>query len=150
MPDELDNLDGLDALDNLDALDGLDALDFDDTPRALAPSIPTEVPAGEIEQATADELSELLGGFKARAKAEQKRFELATDSEYWFAVCFQTREQKDAFLEAVDWYQHGDKYLDGAFVAKQLNIKLPSADVPYNTGRVDRRLEQLTNEEGKV
>jgi len=85
-------------------------------------------------------LSAVQSGFRERAKTEADRFTLATDSEYWACVCFQTREQKEAFLAALNILKFGDKYLDGELVAKELGVTLPSADVPYNTSaKVDRK-----------
>lgn len=71
------------------------------------------------------EASALLESFKAKNQAEQLRFTVATDSEYWFCLCFQTRAQKVAFLEAMGWMDIGDKYLDGTAVAERLGIDLP-------------------------
>lgn len=91
---------------------------------------PTET--GDPEQdarATLDAVSE---GFRARARDEEKRFRDSTDSEFWFAVCFQTRDQKEAFLSALKVLVHGDKYVDGQVLAEALGIALPKADVRYN------------------
>jgi len=64
----------------------------------LGPKLDVEDPIGEIEyenltneQAVEKETSAVLAAFKDRAKKEQERFELVTDSEFWFAACFQTR-----------------------------------------------------------
>ena len=85
------------------------------------------------------ELDAVAKGFRERAKNETNRFALATDSEYWACICFQTREQKDAFLKALNLFNLGDKYLDGQEVAEVLGIELPEADVPYNTSsKVDK------------
>ncbi len=62
---------------------------------------------------------------------ESNRFALATDTEYWACLCFQTREQKEYFLNALNILQFGERYLDGQEVAKQLGITLPDAEVPY-------------------
>ncbi|MFT3791522.1 MAG: hypothetical protein QM741_10665 [Rudaea sp.] len=71
-------------------------------------------------------------------RLRQERFVAATDSEYWACLCFQNREQKEAFLSALGILDIGDKYLDGPLVAKRLGIELPSAEVPYNpTPRID-------------
>ena len=94
------------------------------------------------EETAKRELSELESAFKRRAEAE--RFMLATDSEYWVAICFQTRDQKEEFLRALDLIRHGDKYLDGWTVAKKLGVQLTRADVPYNTGKGDVKLDKLT------
>lgn len=84
------------------------------------------------EEAATQEVSAVLAAFKQRAKNEQERFMLATDSEYWVGLCFQTRAQKEAFLAGANLLQHGDKYIDGELLAKRMGIALPDADVPYN------------------
>lgn len=73
---------------------------------------------------SAREMSALQDGFAKRAKAERARFNRVTDSEYWFAVCFESREEKDRFLKAVGVHKKmmGDKYLDGRKLAKILGI----------------------------
>ncbi len=102
------------------------------------------------EQATGQEISEVLKAFKQRAATEQARFEAATDSEFWLGVCFQTRAQKEAFLQGVNMLQHGDKYIDGELLAKRMGIPLPDADVPYNvSARPDKKLAAMVLEDGK-
>lgn len=94
---------------------------------------------GDYEYDAELELSETLRGFKERAKAEAERFKNATDTEYWACFCFQTREQKDVFLKALDLIQFGDKYLDGVRVAEQLGVELPEANIKYNTSeKIDK------------
>nr|DAQ44804.1 MAG TPA: hypothetical protein [Caudoviricetes sp.] len=94
---------------------------------------------GDVEKDSEAELDALQKGFRDAIKREDKRFELATDSEYWFCVCFQSREQCNAFLKAMDLLEIGDKYLDGQEVAKKLGVKLPEADIPYRTeGKIDK------------
>ncbi len=83
--------------------------------------------------------------FKAIRDARAKQaaaVELANDSEYWFAVYFQTREQKEAFVKAVGLVQ--DKYIDGLQLAAALKIALPPRPAPYKVGKVDRKLSELT------
>ena len=67
-----------------------------------------------------------LEAFKARAKAETERRQTATDSEYWVALCFETREQKEEFLEKIGMLAEGDKYVDGLELAKKLGLTLSS------------------------
>lgn len=87
-------------------------------PKAKAkPVQPADVEAKE-------ELSEVLQGFKARKEAESKRRLEATDSEFWCALCFETRAQKEEFLSKLGLLAHGDKYLDGRLVAEKLGIVL--------------------------
>lgn len=81
--------------------------------------------SGDLAKDAGRELSALQKGFAERAAAEVKRFEKATDSEYWFAVCFDSRDECEAFLTAakVNRKLMGDKYLDGRQFAKVLGIK---------------------------
>jgi hypothetical protein len=97
----------------------------------------------DIEQVALDEVNEVLAGFKSRAKQENQRLDDVTDSEFWFAMCFQTRAQKDEFLEKAGWEELGDKYLDGMAVAEIMDIKLESPIPPMPKTRVDQKLIQL-------
>lgn len=81
---------------------------------------------GDLATDSEAELDALAKGFRERTKREDERFRLATDSEYWFAVCFKTREDKDAFLAAARLMAIGDKYLDGYAVARTLGIPMPT------------------------
>jgi len=118
--DPLDRvLDGVDALGTFD-LDGL--LD-----RVLDPDAhqPAPEPAGTFADQAAVQLSALEQGIKDRKRAERDRFRAATDSEYWFAVCFTSRAQKEAFLKAAGLWEYGDKYLDGRLLADRLGVEVP-------------------------
>lgn len=148
---DLDSLAGLGGgLDQLYGSAGLEALDTLGGPGAPNP----DDPIGELdyegmsnEQAATKETSAVLAAFIARSKAEQERFALATDSEYWVGVCFQTREQKEHFLREAKLLQAGDKYIDGALVAKRLGIALPPAAVPYNiSAKVDAKYAALVKD----
>lgn len=72
------------------------------------------------------EFQALQKGFADRAKKEADRFQQATDSEFWFAVCFKSRDEKEAFLKAIGVRKKlmGDKYLDGRQLAKVLGVDL--------------------------
>ena len=75
---------------------------------------------GDVQEDAAAELTELQRAYRERAKAESNRFADATDSEFWFAVCFRDRAEKDAFLAEFGVERLGDKYVDGALLAKAL------------------------------
>lgn len=80
----------------------------------------------DVEADSKAEASALLKSFKRRRKTEDKRFRDATDSEFWFAVCFRTRDEKNAFLDALGARrQCGDKYLDGHKLAQIMGIEMP-------------------------
>lgn len=99
-------------------------------------STSVEPDAAVSAEAQADEeLSFVLLAFQARAQEESKRFWDAVDSEFWFCVYFKTRAQKEAFLNALQWTEHGDKYLDGRVLAEQMNVDLPAASPARKTRR---------------
>lgn len=69
---------------------------------------------------TSAECDALQKAYKDRRSKDAVRFRAATDSEYWFAVCFQSREEKEAFLAEFGAGKLGDKYIDGAALARLL------------------------------
>lgn len=95
-------------------------------PKSEVPDPLADVPVtGNVEVDAAVELDALAQGFRDRRKAEEKRFKNATDSEYWFAVCFSTREDKEKFVKAVGNPKTlGDKYIDGYKLAAALGLDL--------------------------
>ncbi len=95
-------------------------------PAAQVPDPLAEVAySGNLEADAAAELTALESAYRDRRTAEDKRFRNATDSEFWFAVCFRDRAAKDAFLAALKADRLGDKYLDGHALARLLGITLP-------------------------
>lgn len=96
---------------------------------------------GEIEEDSHREIDALMDTFSGRAKREAERFELATDSEFWFAVCFQSREQKEAFLQAMGW-TGDDKYLNGIDLAHKEGVLLPRVELPKPKG-ISSRMERM-------
>ncbi|MBU0749142.1 MAG: hypothetical protein KKG67_20360 [Gammaproteobacteria bacterium] len=146
---DLSALDGLDddGLDGLDALGSLESLEGDDEPNPDDPIGDLDYDSLTNEEVAVKETSAVLEAFKARAKAEQARFALATDSEYWVGLCFQTREQKEAFLTAAKLIKAGDKYIDGQLLAQRMGIELPPAAVPYNvSAKVDAKYAALVKD----
>ena len=120
---DLSDLDGLnDGFAGLEGLDGLAALDAPDGPDPDDPIGELDYASLSNEEVAVKETSAVLAAFIARSKAEQERFLLATDSEYWVGLCFQTREQKEHFLREAKLLQAGDKYIDGALLAKRSSL----------------------------
>lgn len=95
---------------------------------------------GKIEPDSKKETSAILEAFKARAKQEAKRMRDATDSEYWFAVCFGNREEKEQFLHAINMIAHGDKYIDGRKLAEAMGINLDKTDFRSSVARKSPKL----------
>jgi hypothetical protein len=83
---------------------------------------------GDLAADADAELDALAIGFRERTKREDERFRLATDSEFWFALCFKSRDEKDAFLKAARLMHIGDKYLDGRAAAAVLGVDMPTTD----------------------
>ncbi|WP_053719456.1 hypothetical protein [Saccharothrix sp. NRRL B-16348] len=83
---------------------------------------------GDLATDSTAELDALARGFRERTAREDERFRLATDSEFWFVLCFKSREEKDAFLRAARLFHLGDKYLDGRAAASALGVDLPEPD----------------------
>jgi hypothetical protein len=79
---------------------------------------------GDLEQDAIVELDALEAAFRDRRRQEDRRFKQATDSEFWVAVCFASRQQKEAFLARAGLAEIGDKYLDGVRVAEKLGVDL--------------------------
>lgn len=61
-----------------------------------------------------------MAAFRERAANETKRFSDATDSEYWVALCFHSREEKERWLRDSGLDALGDKYLDGSKIEAKL------------------------------
>lgn len=132
------------------SFDDVPGLSFDAGDGGLFPEDAPDDPVGEIDYpGTADgdmkaTLDAVGSAFAKRAKAEAQRFKNATDSEYWFAVVFETREQKEAFLRFMKWQKEGDKYLDGIRLAEKVKCPLPAAEVPYVAAKPDKKLNELS------
>jgi hypothetical protein len=73
---------------------------------------PEPKPEPEPEDLDAKE-RERREGFRARAKREAERFELATDSEYWVALCFREPHHPRAFCDAAGVQADDNGYVSG-------------------------------------
>lgn len=101
-------------------------------------------PAKSHEEKHRDTVETIRTEFMKRSDADKARFEAATDSEFWVAVCFQSRAQKEAFIDAVNWpgVDRDTRYVDGVRLAKALDLPIqaetfrPPAEKP-NQSMVD-------------
>jgi len=96
-----------------------------------------------VEGDSKKEMSATLAAFKRRVKVEYARVKSATDSEFWIAICFQSREQKDTFLQKTGLSDIGDKYLDGLQVADLFGIELPEYELSIRPRRVNQDLLKM-------
>lgn len=77
---------------------------------------------GDVEIDAQVEMSEALRSIIAERKGRAEEWRILTDTEFWVAVCFQSRAQKDEFLEKAGLLDLGDKYLNGLVVAERMGV----------------------------
>lgn len=100
--------------------------------------------AGNVEEDAKREFTALELAFKEQAKAEKASQKYANDSEFWFCACFQSREQVEAFLQALG-IDPDTKYLSGFHLAEKLGIVLEAHPEPTRSKRgLDQSLTALT------
>jgi len=97
---------------------------------------------GDIADDTKAEEGEILKTLKEQEKADKRRFDVAVDTEYWCCLYFQSREQKEQFLIAMDWLKYGDKYLNGLKIAAEQGIELQEERLTTQ-GRTSQRLKSF-------
>jgi len=78
----------------------------------------------------ADELPEELRAMKAAGKREKRIQYDVNDTEFWVAVCFDTREQKERFLSDIGLLDEADKYLSAHSLAKAVGVPLMPTPLP--------------------
>ena len=80
---------------------------------------------GNFEADAQEEVSEILSAIKREKKERRDKYRLLVDPEFWFCVCFQSRQQKEEFLEKSGFGGvGGDKYLDGLKLAEALGVEI--------------------------
>lgn len=80
-----------------------------------------------IAQQANDEIEDLkleLNAYKAARENEIQQYSDITDSEFWFCVCFASREDKATFLQAIGLFEEQDKYVDGYKLAEAFNERM--------------------------
>jgi len=93
-----------------------------------------EYPGDDVEADATAEVSEVLRTIIEERRARRDQYRLMVDTEYWVCLCFQSRQQKDEFLEAVGWVDLGDKYLNGLEVAGRMGVTIEPIDLPAREG----------------
>lgn len=78
----------------------------------------------DLEASADSEMSEILRQIIERRKALRDRFRVAGDTDYWVALCFQTSEQRDEFLEKSGWGARGTRYLNGLEISGRINVDI--------------------------
>lgn len=99
-------------------------MNFDKFIKRIGPSKAAEPEEQEVN--LAEEANATVSDFRKDMAREKASMKLANDTEFWCALVFETRDQKDAFLEAVKLARLGDKYVNGVRLAESIGIKLPA------------------------
>lgn len=84
-------------------------------------------PEATSEQKENAAMSDVLRGFKERAKAEAIRFAETTRTDYYLCVVFEHGDQANAFLRGAEMPDQNSMFIDGTILAKALNIELPKS-----------------------
>jgi hypothetical protein len=86
------------------------------------------VPVEEAEQAP--KLTEEQQKLKAATKREQEQRYQNTSSEFWAAISLQSVEQREAFIDEMNWrelFNEDGGWIDGEAVAQQFEVEIPKA-----------------------
>lgn len=90
---------------------------------------------GQVTIDAPEEADRLLSAFQKKARKENLRQSFVGDAEFYSCVIFQTVEQRDAFiaaLEAVGMQPPEDpQYLNGEEIADVLEIEIPASEYGY-------------------
>ena len=96
-------------------------------------------PQGNAEQAALTDHQQMM---KQLREQQQAAIGAANETGYWFAVYFQSNQQRAEFIEALK-LNTGGQYVDGLELAQKLNIALTERSVPYKVGTIDRKCAAL-------
>ena len=121
-------------------------MNFNDLIRRTTPPSKQQQEAAELGDDAPDlakDGEDTVHEFTANMKREKQGMALANDSEYWCALVFETREQKEAFLEAMKLAKLGDKYINGLAAARIMGIKLPPSPVFRGLKQASGKLAKL-------
>lgn len=94
--------------------------------------------SGDLELAASQEIEGLSEEMAEAIRKEKADFREKIDTEYFFVVCFQNREQKESFLRQMGVLAHGDKYLNGLYLAEVLGYNVPPIEVRPKRNRIKR------------
>lgn len=92
---------------------------------------------GDLELDTENENSATERSFIDNDRTEDDPFRIALDLEFYFVVCFQSRQQKEEFLNMAGLMDMGDKYIDGLRLARSLGVEIES--IPLRTRKARPR-----------
>lgn len=97
---------------------------------------------GDPEVDAAAENEEVERDFLDNVRVEGDPYRVSIDPEFFFVVCFQSREQKNEFLEksGIGDAVSGDKYIDGLKLATFLDVPVDPIPLKVSKNRLTPRL----------
>lgn len=102
--------------------------------------LPDLAATDDPEEAAENEVSAALQHILDEKKQKRDAYRTMLDHEFWCAICFQNREQKEAFLKAIGILDLGDKYIDGLKVAQRLGVEVEPVNLPMKDVRAAPKL----------
>ena len=108
--------------------------------------IPVEF-TGDAEVDGKIETDYVLGEFRKRMNREVARKEYTDDAEFFSVVVFQSKEQRDAFIDAIGGANiDGDnQFIDGVALAKRWKIDIPKCDLTFRPPSIDPAFRDYTH-----
>jgi len=108
--------------------------------------IPVEF-TGDAEEDGKLETGYILGEFRKRMNREQARKDYTDDAEFFTVVVFQSKEQRDEFVDAIGGANIDDdnQFVDGVALAKKWKIELPSCDIAFRPPSIDPAYRDYTH-----
>jgi hypothetical protein len=102
---------------------------------------------GNAEKDGKIETDYVLGEFRKRMNREQQRIEYTNDAEFFCVIVFQSKGQRDAFVEEIGNVDiDGDnQFLDGIEVAKKFKIEIPEVDLTFRPPSIDPAFRDYTH-----
>lgn len=108
--------------------------------------IPVEF-TGNAEEDGKLETEYVLGEFRKRMNREQARKDYTDDAEFFAVVIFQSKDQRDAFVDAIGGSDiDGDnQFVDGVALAKAWGVEIPDCDVAFRPPSIDPAYRDYTH-----
>jgi hypothetical protein len=108
--------------------------------------IPVEF-TGNAEEDGKLETEYVIGEFRKRMNREQARKDYTDDAEFFTVVVFQSKDQRDAFVDAIGGANIDDdnQFVDGIALAKTWKIELPDCDVTFRPPTIDPAYRDYTH-----
>lgn len=98
-----------------------------------------EYPNASAEENANFEISEVLRRIKEEKRARGEQYRLITDPNFYLVLCFQSRGQRDEFIEKAKWGSLGYPYIDGLKLARLLGVDIAPVNLPRKQVRAAPR-----------